>query len=184
MGVLRFRMLVVCLSIGVVGSLACAHRMVIKPALGMGLSLHPPLDRTAADDPLPTAKPRLVASLRRTACFGACPVFSVEIWSDGQVRWQGERHVERVGAYSARVSAAWIAELLKAGDRAGYFGLASQYPRNGQLVPDVPLTITMLRRGNREHQVTNNADAPLALLRFERYWLEKLETLRWKPVEQ
>ena len=184
MGALRFRMLVVCLSIGAVDHLACAYRMVIQPALGMGLSVQPPMDMAAADDPLPAAKRSLVASLRRTACFGNCPVFSVEIWSDGQVRWQGERHMARVGAYSARVSAAWIAGLLQAGDRAGYFELASQYPRNGQLVPDVPLTITMLRRGNREHQVTNNADAPLSLLRFERYFLEKLETLRWKPVTQ
>ncbi len=177
-----FHLLVFCLSILAAGSLACT-RLVVVPALGMGLSVQPPVDMVATDA-LPAAKRSVVASLRRTACFGACPVFSVEIWSDGQARWQGERHVARLGAHSARVSSAWIAGLLKAGDRAGYFELASQYPRNGQLVPDLPLTITMLRRGNREHRVTNNADAPLALLRFERYFLEKLETLRWKPVEQ
>ncbi len=184
MGALRFRMLLVCLSSGAVGSLAGAHRMVVEPALGMGLSVQQPVEIMAADNPAPETRRHLVASLRRTACFGTCPVFSVEIWSDGQVLWMGERYVTRVGAHSARASAVWIAGLLKAGDRAGYFEFAGQYPRNGQLVPDLPLTITMLRRGDREHRVTNNADAPLALLAFERYFLEKLETLRWKPVEQ
>ncbi len=125
-----------------------------------------------------------VASLRRTPCFGSCPVFAVEVWSDGQVIWQGEKNVARLGTYTAHVRADWIAELMQEAEQSGFFQLAIHYPTNGRPVPDLPKTMLTLRRGNAEHHVTDSADAPLALLRFERYWQDKLELLTWKRVAQ
>ncbi|MEO6038174.1 MAG: DUF6438 domain-containing protein, partial [Saprospiraceae bacterium] len=78
---------------------ACTHhRVIAEPMPAAPELMAPPLpDAVEPAGMLPVAKRSVVASLRRTACFGSCPVFSVEIWSDGQVIWQGERHVARIG---------------------------------------------------------------------------------------
>ncbi|MEO6758436.1 MAG: DUF6438 domain-containing protein, partial [Saprospiraceae bacterium] len=131
----------------------------LAPLLPMTGLLPEPVAAEPVADTRPVPKRSLVASLRRTACFGSCPVFLVEIWSDGQVVWLGEQHVARIGRYSAQVSPGWITALLQAGETAGFFDLNNQYPPKS-LVPDLPLTITMLRQGHHQHQVVDNADAP------------------------
>ncbi len=170
--------------VGGLGWTGCTRRVVAEPIPPTVAAPVPPAAGKARANTLPaTARVRL-ASLRRTPCFGACPVFGVDVWSDGQVTWLGERHVARLGAYTAQAPPGWVAALLREGAQSGFFELASHYPTNGHPVPDLPQTITMLRQGDREHVVTDNADAPANLLRFERYWQEKLETLAWKPVAQ
>ncbi len=167
------------------GSGSCTHHLIAGPSsLGLEVAVPRPEESIEPAGMLPTDKRRLIASLKRTACYGSCPVFQVEIWSDGRAVWQGERHVARVGIYSAQVSAEWIAELLQEGLRAGFFHLANHYPANGRAVPDLPETIMMLRKGQRVQRIVDNADAPIALLQFERYWQEKVEALPWIPVER
>ncbi len=171
MMLLYIRLLAFWLAIGGLSNVACSHRGLAGSA--------------QQGDQRKTATERVqVASLRRTACFGSCPVFLAEVWSDGQVTWQGERHVARLGHYTAQAPATWIAELLKEAEQSGFFRLGGHYPTNGRLVSDLPQTITMLRQNNKEYRVTDNADAPLGLLQFERYWQEKLEELSWNMVKQ
>lgn len=170
------------LIISTLSILACSHRIGAEAGQATVVL---PASSAAKNDHQPAPNKRVkVASLRRTPCFGSCPVFAVEVWSDGQVTWQGEKNVARLGAYTAHVPAAWIAELMQEAEQSGFFQLANHYPTNGRPVPDLPETILTLRRGNAEHHVTDNADAPLGLLRFERYWQEKLEMLTWKRVAQ
>ena len=37
--------------------------------------------------------PSALLSLERTSCYGACPVYLVEVFADGLVRFKGSRHV-------------------------------------------------------------------------------------------
>ncbi len=183
MPVFRWLLVAAWMAAAGLSGVTCTPRMQASPVAGLPDIAMPTDVEEELAGMLPDDKRRLVASLRRTPCFGSCPVFSVEVWSDGRVNWQGESHVARIGSFSTQVSAEWIAELLREGERAGFFELAAQYP-NGSLVPDLPQTILMLRRGKKSYRVIDNADSPLALQRFERYWQEKIENLNWRPVEQ
>lgn len=57
-------------------------------------------------------------SLERSACFGTCPVYRVVLRRDLGATYVGERHVERIGAWHARVPLrdygllAWLVERL------------------------------------------------------------------------
>lgn len=41
--------------------------------------------------------------LRRSPCFGECPVYRVTVYDDGRLEYVGEQYVERLGRYTGRV---------------------------------------------------------------------------------
>ena len=46
--------------------------------------------------------------LERTMCFGECPVYKVEILSDGTVHYDGDMFVEKTGKHSWQIDASTI----------------------------------------------------------------------------
>lgn len=52
--------------------------------------------------------------LKRTMCFGDCPVYKVEILSDGTVNYNGEMFVEKTGKHTWQIDADTIEKLNKA----------------------------------------------------------------------
>ncbi|MBK8558236.1 MAG: hypothetical protein IPL65_22010 [Lewinellaceae bacterium] len=131
----------------------------------------------------PEPQPYLIASLARTACFGNCPAFQTWIYSDGTVLWCGEEHVDRMGEYKAIAPHEWLAELQQTIEASGIWKMAEQYPSNGVLLPDVPLTVLYYNTEKKERRIVDNADAPLNLLRLEQYFEAKMETLNWEPFQ-
>lgn len=159
---------------------ACAPRQApVSPALPQP----PPvmLETPPAPAPLATGS-ELVASIVKSPCFGACPAFEVWIYSDGTVLWCGEAGVERLGSYLATAPTGWLSQWETAAESAGFWDLLDWYPVSRNLLPDVPTTVSYLKKGKKERRIVNNADAPLALLRLEKFWIKKLEELDWKPL--
>jgi Domain of unknown function (DUF6438) len=131
---------------------------------------------------LPSPTAYLVAGMIKTPCFGSCPAFEVQIRSDGAVLWRGDRHAPRLGMYRAKASKSWLGSLMKAAEKAGFFQFKNRYPPEGQVIADLPQTITVLNSGAKYWKVENAGDAPPALQRFERFFMKKLETLKWAPI--
>lgn len=125
----------------------------------------------------------LVAALFRTPCFGTCPVFEAQVWDDGTATWKGIKNVARLGSYRAKVPEQWWKQLLEYAEKSTYFELAAQYPLSGRTIPDLPLTVCYLKKGELGKKISDGGDAPLALRQFERYFAEKLEELAWEKVK-
>ena len=51
--------------------------------------------------------------LRRTACNGPCPAYSVHLFGDGRVEYHGDLHVSVLGARSYRIAPLAVTELAK-----------------------------------------------------------------------
>jgi hypothetical protein len=68
--------------------------------------------------PVPAAaasKPEFdVVSLDRSACFGTCPVYSVEIRADGNAVFAGAEHVKTPGRHNSKLSQSELALLSSA----------------------------------------------------------------------
>lgn len=83
------------------------------------------------DAALPSANPyaRTDAThivLERTMCFGTCPVYRVEIYGDGIVRFHGEMYVaKKEGA--ASISTKEVEKLLNAFEKNQFLTLAKEY---------------------------------------------------------
>lgn len=140
----------------------------------------------AAADPAPGRVPPpvyLVASLEKTGCYGNCPVFEAQVFSDGTATYFGAKHAPRAGHFTAKVRPSLAIELMKHAEVAGIFALENHYPTSGRRVADFPTTIIYMRSGQKERRIEDNFDAPLHLQEFEQYFAEWLEKLDWETVE-
>lgn len=86
-----------------------------------------------------TETPRLLVAMERGPCFGACPVYRVEVFTDGRVRFEGKRFVKVLEPVEAKLSAEQvkaISQRLAALD----FKWADYTDRNATDMPSVQLT--------------------------------------------
>lgn len=157
---------------------SCHKKLTDKPA--PILSPVPPA-KTGAEV-FDQTKPQLVASLRRTPCFGKCPSFEVKFFSSGLAEFRGKANVPRIGHFQATMKTEWLADFLKEAESRGFFQFEDLYPPNRQKIADLPITLTSISFGGRTKSIENRFDSPVSLREFERYFEQKMEQLDWKSV--
>lgn len=69
----------------------------------------------------------LKISLQRTACFGSCPAYRVEIHGDGTVIYDGQMFVAISGVHKAKISDDSVRALFSAFQKADFFWLLDNY---------------------------------------------------------
>ncbi|MCB9303844.1 MAG: hypothetical protein H6566_24665 [Lewinellaceae bacterium] len=139
------------------------------------------LSNTSSDSLLPATEPHLMASLKRTPCYGRCPVYEVQFFSNGEVVFKGERNIKRLGIFLAQAPDSTLQRLREEARLANFFALSDVYPENGDIIEDLPETITFFADGKRQKTITNYYNAPLALLRFEQFLDNVASGLNWQP---
>lgn len=101
------------------------------------------------------AQPML--ALERGPCHGTCPVYGVQLFADGRVRFTGTRFVKPVGTDSARVDAARVASLHAAFAERKFGTLPStiEYGAKacGQYVADLSTVVLTMRHESGSHTV-------------------------------
>ena len=120
----------------------------------------------------------LVARIKKTPCFGKCPVFEIFLYSDGSATYKGKKNVEMVGEYEAQASEELIKLIQEKAEAINYFDLEDIYPANGRLIKDIPNTVTeLMDKSGQKKQITNNHNAPQELQDFEQYLLTTFDSL-------
>lgn len=66
-------------------------------------------------------------TMSRSACFGACPVYYIEIHEDGKVIYRGYKNVDVIGEQSSTIPMEKVNELVNQFNRIGYFDLEDRY---------------------------------------------------------
>jgi hypothetical protein len=114
-----------------------------------------------------------VITLQRTACFGTCPIYSVQIFADGRVLYDGAQFVQITGKRESSISPEAVQQLVRDFLAIDYFHLKDAYetyrnPDGSEThITDLSTTYTSLRLGNREKSVKDYAFAPDRLVRLE-----------------
>ncbi len=130
-------------------------------------------------------EPAPVITLRRTACFGTCPVYSLEIFENGFIRFVGIDFVQYKGEHRAVIPQDAVGNLIALFLRADYFALKDNYETcrepNGTVfwLSDMPTAYTSLRIGTRKKSVRNYACAPKRLTDAEDEVDKVANTKRW-----
>ena len=127
-----------------------------------------------------TSEIELIISLQRTPCYGTCPIYKMEIFSDGSAFYHGERFVEKMGDYEFSVSRETINYILKKAVEIGFFELEDKYTAN---ITDLPKTITFMKNGKDEKRVIDYYGAPKALKEFESLVDGCIDYRRMKKLE-
>jgi Domain of unknown function (DUF6438) len=127
-----------------------------------------------------------VITLERTACFGACPIYTVTIFEDGTVNFSGIDFVDVTGEQTNQIEAETVALMLDAIEAVGYFEWNESY--NTQTVTDLPSVITSVKLNGETHRIERYAgdtSAPVALPFLEQ-WIDLMaNTSMWtgKPID-
>lgn len=80
----------------------------------------------------------LLFSLKRTPCLGTCPVFKLQVYTDGFVIYNGKNYVELIGDYSGVLDSEQLANVNELFSNAEFYTFQSEY-NDGRL--DIPATI-------------------------------------------
>jgi TonB family protein len=79
--------------------------------------------------------------LRRTGCYGPCPVYSVHLYGDGRVEYRGDRYVGVLGIRNYRVEPSAILDLARKFYEQGFFTLCASYRQRATDLPTVSTSI-------------------------------------------
>lgn len=128
-------------------------------------------------------KAQVVITLERTPCFGACPVYSVSIYDDGKVTYNGGNFVEVTGEQTSEIDPATVTLMVEAIEKVGYFDWDEAY--NTRTVSDLPTVTTSVTRNGQTHRIVRYAgddSAPLILPYLELWIDEMANTELWTGV--
>lgn len=127
-------------------------------------------------------QPYLLASLKKTPCYGNCPAFEAQLFSDGRMVYRGNENTSRIGLFEARTTASEIQALLNQARELRYFEHQSRYPTKGKLIQDLPMTVTFVKDRIKENEVRNNYFSPESLKEFEAFLLTFFEKANWRRI--
>lgn len=169
--------------------------IVALAACWTGTAPVPPPSTTQA----PAARPRLEITLSRTACFGNCPVYRLQIHDSGNFEWTGERNVETVGTRTGALAAADLEVIDRAitdsqffqRDNSGQLQEGPQCVKSGNttscswksvvICSDTSHTVLTIRRGSRTHTIDNAhcSDEPDEITMLENEIVYRSKIAEW-----
>lgn len=135
----------------------------------------------------PDAERDITITLERTRCFGACPVYTVTLYGDGRVEYNGIDFVDVAGMQTDFAGAEAVAMLADEMVAAGYFEWDDAYTR--RYVTDLPTVITSLTidgETKRIERYEGDDRAPAALVALEIQIDRLANSVQWtgqEPVE-
>lgn len=114
-------------------------------------------------------------SIKRTGCYGRCPIDKVELLPDGTVEYHGERFVPRIGIYKRRLSDKELQEVRQMLKDAQFEQYQELY--DNPHITDLPSLILSYQMGATKKQITCRTQCPPELP-------EKVEKIRTYLAEQ
>jgi hypothetical protein len=93
-----------------------------------------------------------VITLQRTVCFGFCPAYTLAIYADGRVEYNGENYVEVTGAQTGSITQEQLQQLADAFNAADYFNLKDSYAAQ---VTDLPTQVTSFTWAGQTKTISN-----------------------------
>lgn len=116
-----------------------------------------------------------IFTLFRTTCFGTCPSYSIEVYNNRKVVFEGLHFVEPIGKYTFSISSIELKELKQKFEELAIAKFDSLYPQDGLIPQDIPsVIITSNIDGKEKKTEVKGSRAPAAI----REWIETLETLK------
>jgi hypothetical protein len=117
----------------------------------------------STETPNPSSN-NVTVTLERTGCFGFCPSYSLVIYGNGTVQYQGHYYVAVKGNQTATIPRQDVEILLNTANEIGYFDLKDEY---FEPITDLPTYITSITVNGTTKRIVDYAGAPDSLRQFE-----------------
>lgn len=83
-----------------------------------------------------------VITLKRTACFGTCPIYDVTVYGDGRVVYNGKDFVKAKGKQNSKIPIKEVHQIVNLMQKSNYLKFKDQYI--DMQVTDMPYIYTSL----------------------------------------
>lgn len=101
-----------------------------------------------------------VLIFERTPCYGRCPAYSMQVYADGRVAYEGRRDVPLMGKHDLKLPAASVAEMLRQAHEAHFETFEKEYLSGATDMPSTIVTIAQpdgtLKRVTAENNAPEN----------------------------
>ena len=121
----------------------------------------------------PKAEVDLIITLQRTACFGTCPIYKIEIYTDGSGTYTGTRFVENIGVTEFSLSATQLNLILTQAEAIGFTNMKEEY---SEPISDLPTTFIQIK----DKRIRDYTGAPKTLKNLENL----IDQLYQKAIKQ
>ena len=125
------------------------------------------------------SKANELASIKRTPCYGRCPMYKLTIMDNGEVIYQGKQFVEKLGTYSGLLTSEDLMTILERAKETNYFELEDAYDVP---IADFPTCVTSVTKDGKTNRVMNKQGAPPSLKKFELYLDSLIDGLELKKI--
>ena len=127
-------------------------KIIIVILIGIGLTLSFQLDLLYIPLFTPVNLTDVEIKLEKTACYGPCPVYSVIIYGDGTVIYDGIQFVDNIGKSTHQIPQDHVTDLVAMIYELNYFSLKDRYAAGWT---DDSTVITSVKINDDEKTVTN-----------------------------
>ena len=112
----------------------------------------------------------VLIELKRTACYGSCPVYTIKIDKNGKGLFEGVENVEKIGRFRFSLSQDELMEIEIAFQEVDFFQLKKIYDAQ---VSDLPTTYISYNKDGNRKKIMDYYGAPEKLRTLE----NNIETL-------
>lgn len=114
-------------------------------------------------------------TFERTPCFGTCPAYSMKVFADGRVSYEGRRAVPMMGQQELKLPVATLVEMLRQAREAHFDQFQERYSRG---TTDLPSMVIGVRQANGQLKtVTVEEGAPDNVKMLVLYLSNQFDTL-------
>lgn len=87
------------------------------------------------------SKSKPILTIKKTICFGACPIYEATLFDDRSVKFYGEKYVKFIGHKIFKLSCTDMNRIINEIKHTDVFDLKDVYDSNITDLPDTYLTI-------------------------------------------
>ncbi len=106
----------------------------------------------------------LFIKMEKTPCYGKCPSYVVEIFTNGDVNFIGKKFIDFEGKYFSKISIEQLNQLKTKINDINFFELNNKYDSPAT---DIPACITEIHLDNNIKKITNRHQGPPTLKELE-----------------
>jgi hypothetical protein len=121
----------------------------------------------------------LLFSYRRTPCLGTCPVFTFKVYKDGWATYEGSKHVDLMGVYTAELTASQLMRVEDIFKEAHFYTFNDSYDDSRQ---DIPSIIIEYHGVHGVKKVLARTSIPHSFRKLSVDLQEFADELKWIPA--
>lgn len=116
----------------------------------------------------------------RTACFGRCPVYTIELMSNGSIYYEGKKNTEFIGKREAKISVAQMQKFMKTISGYKLLSLQNVYKPIAADLPRLNFTFTV---NGKAKSIKNGESGPKYLETIGKKIDSLVSTLKWTETK-